>query len=154
MATVSLWCFGKALPRGTALFSHLPLHGLQGCQFSHPENQVPGSSPWCQADSRQGDSARPIQHLHLCLSPPAHPRMSDLTEPLVQYLQRFWTALHPVLPQAESSYHPLAFKHKTAKELSYLCHCSTIPASFFHNPLIHDFGFRQAVTHYWKATYY
>lgn len=59
MAAVSLWCFGKALPRGTALFSHLPLHGLQGCQFSHPENQVPGSSPWCQADQqarRQGST--------------------------------------------------------------------------------------------------
>lgn len=35
----------------------------------------------------------------------------------------------------------------TAKELSYLCRCFTFPASFFHNPLIHGFGFRQAVTH-------
>lgn len=95
---------------------------------------MPGNHPG-------GDGARPTQHLPLCLSLPAHPQTLELTEPLIHYVQKFWAALFPVPLWDETSYHPLTFEHTTAEELSYLCF--TFPASFFHNHLIHGFGFRQ-----------
>lgn len=110
-AAAPLRSSSKAVPPGLALPSHPPSPGLQGCQFSHPEIQAHHFSPRCQAVSWQGDRAQHIQHLPLCLSLSAHPRMPDLTEPLTWCLQRFWAALLSVPPQAETSYRPLTSEY-------------------------------------------